>query len=157
MTWLIFPLHSLFMFNITSEYSRFAMWGVHIQNAAYNHWASILWRIKTLSLYAAVQSRCLLSLTGNRASANRSQPLKQLSRIVSVTTLYSQINSNVFHLYIDLQNNVITLQMQCIYGKPWSTGALSPKRKSEFEIEYLPTNTPSTLRFIGMGWPSHDG
>ena len=37
---------------------------------------------------------------------------------VSVTTLYSQINSNVFHLYIDLQNNVITLQMQCIYGKP---------------------------------------
>ena len=38
--------------------------------------------VLTLSLYAAVQSRCLLSLTGNRAYANRSQPLKQLSRIV---------------------------------------------------------------------------
>ena len=40
--------------------------------------------IKILLLYAAVQSRCLLSLTGNRAYANRSQPLEQLSRFVDI-------------------------------------------------------------------------
>ena len=101
---LIFPLHSLFMFNITSEYSRFAMWGVHIQNAAYNHWVPIPWRIKTLSLYAAVQSRCLLSLTGNRASANRSQPLKQLSRFVC-----HRVPSDWHSLYALIHRNGITL------------------------------------------------
>ena len=37
---------------------------------------------------------------------------------VNAVTYFSQIVSNMFHLYVDLQNNVVTLQVQCIYGKP---------------------------------------
>ena len=92
------------MFNITSEYRRFAMWGIHIQNTAYNHRVPILRWIKTLSLYAAVQSRCLLSLTGNRAYANWSQPLKQLSRFVC-----HRVPSDWHSLYALIHRNGITL------------------------------------------------
>ena len=59
---------------------------------------------KTLSLYAAVQSRCLLSLTGNRAYADRSQPLKQLSRFVC-----HRVPSDWHSLYALIHRNGITL------------------------------------------------
>ena len=75
-----------------------------MQNAAYNHRVPILRRIKTLSLYAAVQSRCLLSLTGNRAYANRSQPLKQLSRFVC-----HRVPSDWHSLHALIHRNGITL------------------------------------------------
>ena len=59
---------------------------------------------KTLSLYAAVQSRCLLSLNGNRAYANRSQPLKQLSRFVC-----HRVPSDWHSLYALIHRNGITI------------------------------------------------
>ena len=59
---------------------------------------------KTLLLYAAVQSRSLLSLTGNRAYANRSQPLKQLSRFVC-----HRVPSDWYSLYALIHRNGITL------------------------------------------------
>ena len=59
---------------------------------------------KTLSLYAAVQSRCLLSLIGNRTYANRSQPLKQLSRFVC-----HRVPSDWHSLYALIHQNGITL------------------------------------------------
>ena len=55
-------------------------------------------------LYAAVQSRCLLSLTGNRAYANRSQPLEQLSRFVDI-----KVPSDWYFLYASIHRNGITL------------------------------------------------
>ena len=55
-------------------------------------------------LYVAVQSRCLLSLTGNRAYANRSQPLKQLSRFVC-----RRVPSDWHSLYASIHRNEITL------------------------------------------------
>ena len=55
-------------------------------------------------LYAAVQSRCLLSLTGNRAYANRSQPLEQLSRFVDI-----KVSSDWYFLYASIHRNGITL------------------------------------------------
>ena len=57
-----------------------------------------------MSLYAAVQSRCLLSLTGNRAYANWSQPLKQLSRFVC-----HRVPSDWHSLYALIHRNGITL------------------------------------------------
>ena len=60
--------------------------------------------IKILLLYAAVQSRCLLSLTGNRAYANRSQPLEQLSRFVDI-----KVPSDWYFLYASIHRNGITL------------------------------------------------
>ena len=92
------------MFNITSEYRRFAMLGIHIQHTAYNHRVPILSRIKTPLLSAEVQSRWLLSLTGNRAYANRSQPLKQLSRFVC-----HRVPSDWHSLYALIHRNGITL------------------------------------------------
>lgn len=52
------------------------MRGLHTQNTTHNNVSPNFVKKEQFLLYAAVQSRPLLSLNGNRAAANRSHPLK---------------------------------------------------------------------------------
>lgn len=68
------------LFNIPLLYINLAMWGILIQNTCIQCFVSVLYKPgDAKSLYTPVPSYHLLSLNGNRGSANRSQLLKWLS------------------------------------------------------------------------------